>query len=115
MLRVTKVAILTFSFVLSMAEATQQTISGGQTHSDLSRLTPGGPSQVHSIQSKAGGGERSYRIYLPQNYSVRQPAPLILAFHGKGQNTSTFESETQLSSSGFNNDIVVVYPQGIKV
>jgi len=81
--------------------------------SSASGLTAGSGSQLHSIQSKAGGGERTYRIHLPHNTSG--PTPLILALHGKAQDSSTFESETQLSNPEVNNGSIVVYPQGSKV
>ncbi|KAI9816444.1 MAG: hypothetical protein M1827_001576 [Pycnora praestabilis] len=77
-------------------------------------LTPGGPSQVFTVESKAGGGERRYQLYLPTDYANHVPTSLILAFHGKAQNASEMESQTQLSSPEFNKNAIAVYPQGIK-
>ncbi|MCJ1386276.1 hypothetical protein MMC17_009402 [Xylographa soralifera] len=41
------------------------------------------------------------------------PTPLILAFHGKGQEAAQFEGQTQLSDPKFNDWAIVAYPQGI--
>jgi len=103
--------VLALRVLFSTAEAFQQTHN--IMASSASGLTAGPGSQLHSIQSKAGGGERTYRIHLPHKTSV--PTPLILALHGKAQDSSTFESETQLSNPEVNNGSIVVYPQGSKV
>ena len=94
-----------------MAAAQQQYLGDKKTPASTATARP--PSQIHSIYSKAGGGERSYRIHVPENCSGS--APLILAFHGKDQNPSTFESETQLSDPHVNSGSIVVYPHGHKV
>lgn len=78
-------------------------------------LTPGAPSQLYSFNSDAGGGKRTYLLHLPKSYKHTEPNPLILAFHGKAQTAATFENETQFSSSDFNIDAIVVYPQGLDV
>jgi poly(3-hydroxybutyrate) depolymerase len=66
-----------------------------------------------SIDSPAGGGERQFRLFIHPSYVVSEPAPLILAFHGKAQNASAMEFQTQFSSPGFNNNTIIAYPQGI--
>ena len=65
------------------------------------------------MDSPAGGGERKFRLFIPLSYEMSEPAPLILAFHGKGQNASAMEAQTQFSSPEFNNDALIAYPQGI--
>lgn len=72
------------------------------------------PSFEDTIYSAEGGGERQFRLHLPTSYSVGKPAPLILSFHGKAQDASAMESQTQLSSPDFNRNAIVAYPQGIK-
>lgn len=79
------------------------------------QVRPGDASKELTIQSNAGGGERPYLLHLPVGYSPKDPSPLILSFHGKGQSTTDFEIETQLSNSEINNKAIVVYPEGIKV
>ena len=78
------------------------------------QVTPGGPSHAFSLRSTAGGGERSYLISVPSTYSNANPSPLILAFHGKGQNSSTFSTECLFHDPDFNAlDAIVAYPQGL--
>ena len=66
-----------------------------------------------SINSPAGGGDRKFRLFTPEGCARIEPAPLILAFHGKGQNASAMQSQTQFSNPELNNDTIVVYPQGV--
>ena len=67
----------------------------------------------HKMNSSAGGGERHFRLYLPPDASPSSLPSLILSFHGKGQNASAMEFETQLSNPDFNPHAIVAYPQGI--
>ena len=70
------------------------------------KLTPSEGSIVISI---TGNITRQ----VPKGCARIEPAPLILAFHGKGQNASAMQSQTQFSNPEFNNDTIVVNPQGI--
>lgn len=79
------------------------------------QVRPGDASKELTIQRNAGGGERRYLLHLPVGYSPQDPSALILSFHDKGQTTTEFENETQLSNSEFNSNAIVVYPEGIKV
>lgn len=68
--------------------------------------------------SNTGDGtlmRRRIRIYLPENYQPNQPAPLIIAFHGKGRPGSTFELVTTFSKREHNRNAIVVYPDGIGI
>jgi len=58
--------------------------------------------------------QRSSLLHVPSNYG-KQPVPLIVAMHGKGQPPAEFESHTQLSNADVNPDAIVVYPEGVKV
>lgn len=61
---------------------------------------------------------RSYYIYVPKNYTVDMPMPLVLSFHGRGSDATKQESVDQLTHDKFNSingGMVVVYPEGVKV
>lgn len=59
---------------------------------------------------------RSYLLFIPPSYISRTtPAPLILSFHGGNRNASEQASLDLLTTSFFNKEYVVVYPQGIQV
>lgn len=63
----------------------------------------------------SSGGYRSYRIHLPSNYEVNSPKPLLLAFHGSGNNPTEFEGQTRFSDESVNSDMITVYPAGLNV
>jgi poly(3-hydroxybutyrate) depolymerase len=71
------------------------------------------PRQSHQIHIPTVGGTRSFLLHIPQAYIPNTPAPLILAFHGKGQTAHQFESQTSLSYPHFNSTYIVAYPQGL--
>jgi hypothetical protein len=66
---------------------------------------PGGPSKRMKL------GDRYIRITLPKKYDPKVPAPLILAYHDVNTTAAEFEKLTLLSHMGYNNDMVVVYPE----
>ncbi|KAF2429402.1 alpha/beta-hydrolase [Tothia fuscella] len=82
-----------------------------------SSLTPGGPSKSFTHESDAGQYgikmRRRIRIALPPKYKDYEPAPLILAFHGKHRNGTSFEHVTQFSDGKLNDNAVTVFPDGI--
>lgn len=75
----------------------------------------GGPTKSFDLISAAGGGYRTYGVFLPSKYDQHKPMPLILAFHGKNQVAATFEKETQLSDDAVNSQMIAVFPQGHNV
>jgi poly(3-hydroxybutyrate) depolymerase len=64
------------------------------------------------------GTQRSYTLYLPEDYAsgnAQSLHPLILSFHG---GTETPENQIQLdllTTPFFNQDAVVAYPSGLGV
>lgn len=58
---------------------------------------------------------RWYLLYFPEKYKPTSPAPLILSFHGGNRNASEQQSLDLLSTPFFNEDYIVVYPNGIDV
>lgn len=72
-----------------------------------------GTSHSHTIQSQ--GISRSYIVFLPSNYDVNTPTPLIVNYHGHSDTDGYQETLTQLDDPFFNPDHIVVYPQGVDV
>lgn len=58
---------------------------------------------------------RWYLLYIPEQYKATGPAPLILSYHGGNRNASEQQSLDLLSTPFFNEDYIVVYPNGIDV
>lgn len=60
-------------------------------------------------------GDRRYLLYFPVNYQPDEPAPVVLSYHG---GTRTAESQLALdllTTTYFNTEYIVVYPNGINV
>ena len=83
-------------------------------------LKPGGPSKSFTFDSNAAADNkaiwrRRVRIALPKNYDADKPAPLVLAFHGKHRNGTSFERISQFSNPTLNPDAISVFPDGVDV
>ena len=76
-------------------------------------LTPGGDSTSFTIQSS--GGNRSYLLYIPVEYQINTPAPLVFSFHGNDRTSYEQEALSQFSDPTINNNYIAVYPQGLDV
>lgn len=59
--------------------------------------------------------DRWYLLYFPENYEPTSPAPVILSYHGGNRNASEQQALDLLSTSYFNGDYIVVYPNGVDV
>lgn len=100
------------ALALSITTAKASSTAGCGT--DLSKgFKAGGNTKTIDIHSS--GDKRSYNIYIPENYNISIPAPLILSYHGGSQDAEEQEELSQLSNSDFNTDAIAVYPQGINV
>lgn len=60
-------------------------------------------------------GDRRYLLYLPVNYEPDRPAPLVLSYHGGTRTAETQQGLDLLTTTYFNRDYIVVYPNGIGV
>jgi len=67
-----------------------------------------GESRQHDLTT-ADGTDRSYRLHLPDDYSPDTPAPLLLAYHGRGGTGAGTEEFSKLSEL----PAAVVYPEGL--
>ncbi len=56
------------------------------------------------------GVERHFRVHLPAGYNRGKASPLIVAFHGRGEQADAFEHYTQLSRL----PAIAVYPEGLR-
>ncbi|KND91590.1 Feruloyl esterase B [Tolypocladium ophioglossoides CBS 100239] len=70
--------------------------------------------QTREFSFESSGGTRSYRIHLPSSYAVNKALPLLIAYHGSGNNPTKFETETRFSDESVNPDTITVYPAGVK-
>lgn len=104
------------SLLLSLLAITPQVQGGpiqqrdtgcGKTHNFI------GSTSTFSIESS--GGTRSYRIHLPSSYNINKPTPLLVAYHGSGDNPTSFEQTTRFSDEKLNPNMITVYPQGVNV
>lgn len=75
-------------------------------------LTPG-TSHHHTIESQ--GISRDYIVFLPASYDLNTPTPLIVNYHGATDTDDYQETLTLLDDPFFNNDHIVIYPQGVNV
>lgn len=96
-------------------------IFGGGEASAIQKRSPG-CGRYHSFVGEtrefhfeSSGGTRYYRIHLPSNYDTTTPKPLLIAYHGAGNNPAAFEAETRFSDERINPNMITVYPAGIDV
>ena len=78
----------------------------------------GGQTRSESINSTCCGhvtARRNYSIHLPSNYNPNTPTALIVSYHGAGETVKEHEEESQLSKESYNHDMIVVYPEGVRV
>jgi polyhydroxybutyrate depolymerase len=59
------------------------------------------------------GVQRSYRLHVPPSYDGTEPMPLVFGLHGMTDNSSNFESTTQLSLYADAQGFLAVYPQAL--
>ena len=67
-----------------------------------------------NFQVSTNGGTRTYRIHLPRSYDPNTPAPLVISYHGHGQDMVPQETLSQFSNDAINPEMIAVYPQGLK-
>lgn len=60
-----------------------------------------------------GADSREFLLHLPNGFAPSSPVPLVLAFHGMGDNVNSFRSAVGLSGVADTANFIVVYPQGL--
>ncbi|KAJ4420112.1 hypothetical protein N0V82_004559 [Gnomoniopsis sp. IMI 355080] len=58
-------------------------------------------------------GARRYLLYIPINYRPDKPAPVVLSYHGGTRTAESQQALDRLSTTYFNQDHIIVYPNGI--
>ncbi|WP_224386562.1 PHB depolymerase family esterase [Pseudonocardia sp. ICBG1293] len=66
-----------------------------------------GTTAVRTLDS--GGLQRTVRVHLPDGYRADRPTPVVLVFHGRGNDGATTENVSGLSGL----PAVVAYPDGV--
>ena len=72
-----------------------------------------GESQIITIPSS--GGDRNFSIHLPATYNPTRKYSLMISYHGGTETMEEQEKMSRFSRSSVNPQMIVVYPQGIKV
>ena len=67
-----------------------------------------------NFQVSTNGGTRTYRLHLPRSYDPNTPAPLVISYHGHGQDMVPQETLSQFSNDVINPNMIAVYPQGLE-
>ncbi len=65
------------------------------------------------LQITSGGFVRQFRLHVPPSYRPTNPVPLVLAFHGWGDNAESFEQYIGFSDKADQEGFIVAYPDGI--
>ena len=65
----------------------------------------------HSDTFSHRAGARSYKLYIPQNYTHGRPAPLLVALHGCAQDPDNFAAGTRFNTLADQYNFLVLYPQ----
>ena len=68
----------------------------------------------HDYSVSTNRGKRDYRLHLPGSYDSDTPTPVVISYHGHGQNMVEQETLSQFSNDVINPNMISVYPQGLK-
>lgn len=66
----------------------------------------------HNRTIQVDGLSRSYIVHIPPKYDPKQPAPVVLMFHGGGSSAKPMVHFTGLNEKADQAGFVVVYPEG---
>lgn len=72
------------------------------------------PAGAYDRRVTVDGRERSYLLHIPEGLNFKEPAPLILAFHGGFGTPKNFAEWSGLSARAGSAGFVVVYPEGYR-
>jgi polyhydroxybutyrate depolymerase len=66
--------------------------------------------RADALSLKVGNLIRQYNLYVPSSLNLKQPIPLVMAFHGAGGNGRSMERTTKFSQLAEQKHFIVVYP-----
>ncbi|KAE8446240.1 hypothetical protein EG329_012465 [Mollisiaceae sp. DMI_Dod_QoI] len=66
-----------------------------------------------NVTIQSSGIDRYYLLTLPSNFDASTPTPVILSFHGGGDNAIEQYKLSQMSNPDFNDFAIAIYPNGI--
>ncbi len=81
----------------------------------IARLSPGctkAPPVLPPVTLSVGGRDRDFLLTIPKNYKAHDPAPLIVAFHGRTNSNAQVRSYMRLDREI--GDSIIAYPAAIK-
>lgn len=82
-----------------------------------STLTPGSTNSLTSLNvlsfTLRDGSVRQYYMYLPPKYTIYQPAPVIISFHGNAETGLNQAGRTGFQDTTLNSNTITVYPSGV--
>jgi polyhydroxybutyrate depolymerase len=71
------------------------------------------PAAASPTHIQVGGKDRIYTVHVPPQASPAQGFPVVLVFHGGGQQGAAIEKLTQFDSLADQRGFIVVYPDGV--
>lgn len=75
--------------------------------------TPGRADRgLFSVEIEAGGRSRNYLMYVPSSYKPGSPTPLVLTFHGGGDNAKRMAQSTRFPELAEREGFIVAFPNG---
>jgi polyhydroxybutyrate depolymerase len=80
-----------------------------------SEVSPSQPFKPNDVLGELidQGQRRTYYLHTPPSYGANHPMPLVLAFHGSGQQGKQMAEETGLNRLADQEGFIVVYPDGL--
>ncbi|WP_166822269.1 alpha/beta hydrolase family esterase [Thalassoroseus pseudoceratinae] len=70
------------------------------------------PVGEHVLKLHVDGEERSAVVHIPENYDATQPTPVVLLFHGAGQDKQIILRYTNLAATAEDAGFILVAPDG---
>lgn len=113
--------LLTFALLIGAASCNQATAIPTATIAPIATTTPP-PTETPAPTLQPGdsehkltvnGLERTYVLHIPPGLDHLHLAPVVLAFHGLGENPATMELMTGFSDIADQANFLLVYPEGV--
>ncbi len=71
---------------------------------------------VHNRNLMIDGAQRSYLLYVPNDYSGQEEWPLVINFHGFGSNaTNQMNIHSKMNAVADTGHFLIAYPEGLEV